>query len=104
MANQPINSAMLPSNLIGNIPSIDTKLNGCSNFSSWNFIMKMSLIGLWDCSKSENKSELDLKKGQKVLISALILKPIVRYMRDAAFAKRGTNYAKLMKIKVYLDY
>lgn len=43
-------------------------MDGCSNFSSWNFIMKMSLgLDLWDCIRSENKSKLDLKKGQKDL-------------------------------------
>lgn len=45
------NNNMMTVNVIGNISSIDRKLDGLSNYSSWKFNIKMALIGLdlWEC-------------------------------------------------------
>ncbi|KAK2575253.1 hypothetical protein KPH14_001336 [Odynerus spinipes] len=70
MTNQPSTSvAQSTTLLMGNIPSVEPKLDGCSNYSSWKFVMKMSLMGmdLWDCIDCENASTLDQKRNQKAL-------------------------------------
>lgn len=55
--------------VLGNIPSIDPKLDGSSNYASWKFVMRMTLIrmDLWDCIDPQHTEILDQRKVQKAL-------------------------------------
>jgi len=54
----------------GSIPSIEPKLDGMSNYSSWKFVMKMTLIGMdvWDCVDPPSGTIVtDTKRDQRAL-------------------------------------
>ena len=53
----------------GNIPTIDPKLDGMSNYSSWKFMIKMTLIGmdLWDCVDPSNTNTHKVRRDQRAL-------------------------------------
>lgn len=71
MANEMAASASATAttvNLVGNIPMIEPKLEGSNNYSTWKFLMKMTLMSmdLWECIISESNN-VDVKRNQKAL-------------------------------------
>ena len=59
-----------PTIILGSIPNIEPKLDGASNYSSWNFVMKVSLRGLdlWECINNSDINILEPGKDQKTII------------------------------------